>query len=91
MEDYSAKALLGKIFEARDLLVTGLSRIWKTTELRKLIGEFNNSDVIMPDGRPPKIVSVVLKGILTWKDLGIYTMRQGMGFPSEKRMTQQGV
>lgn len=69
VEDYSAKASLGKIFEARGLLVTGPSRIGKTTELRKLIGEFNNSDTIMPDGRPAKIVSVMLKGILTWKDL----------------------
>ncbi len=91
VEDYSVKASLGKIFEARDLLVTGPSRIGKTTELRKLIGEFNNSDIIMPDGRPPKIVSVILKGILTWKDLGIYTLRQEIGFPLEKRMTQQGV
>ena len=67
VEDYSAKASLGKVFEARGLLVTGPSRIGKTTEIRKLIDAFNASDTMMPDGRPAKIASVMLKGILTWK------------------------
>ncbi len=65
--------------------------IGKTTELRKLINAFNASGTVTPGGRQAKIASVMRKGIPTWKDLGIYARRMGMGFWSEKRMTQNEV
>lgn len=91
LEDYYSKAALSKPFEANGLLVIGPSRIGKTTEIRKLIVEANNGSTLMPDGRPVKIVSVVLKGILNWKDLGIHTLREGLGFSIDRRINQREV
>lgn len=89
--DYYSKAALRCPFEARGLLVTGPSRIGKSTEIRKLLKEVNDGGTLMPDGRPARIASVVLKGLLSWKDLGVHTLREGLGYPAEGRLTQREV
>ncbi|CAM3369219.1 AAA domain-containing protein [Paracoccus aminovorans] len=89
--DYYAKAALRHPFEARGLLVTGPSRIGKTTEIRRQIFSLNDGSTKMPDGRSARFVSVVLKGLLSWKDLGIHTLREGLGYPAEGRLTQREV
>lgn len=89
--DYYAKSSLRRPFEARGLLVTGPSRIGKTTEIRRQLATLNDGSTKMPDGRPACFVSVVLKGLLSWKDLGIHTLREGLGYPAEGRLTQREV
>ncbi len=89
--DYYAKAALRRPFEARGLLVTGPSRIGKTTEIRKQLDALNDGTTRMPDGRSARFVSVVLKGLLSWKDLGIHTLREGLNYPAEGRLTQREV
>ncbi len=89
--DYYAKATLRRPFEARGLLVTGPSRIGKTTEIRRQLVNLNDGSTKMPDGRPACFVSVVLKGLLSWKDLGIHTLREGLGYPALGRLTQREV
>ena len=89
--DYYAKMSLSQPFEARGLLVTGPSRSGKSTEIRKLLSEVNSGDTMMPDGRPAKIASVILKGSLTWKDLGMYTLHNGLKYPATGRLTQREV
>lgn len=89
--DYYAKSTLCRPFEARGLLVTGPSRIGKTTEIRRQLAGLNDGSTKMPDGRPARFVSVVLKGLLSWKDLGIHTLREGLGYPAEGRLTQREV
>ncbi|MGB1264729.1 MAG: ATP-binding protein [Nereida ignava] len=89
--DYYAKSSLDQPFEARGLVVTGPSRIGKSKEIRRLLTEVNDGSTILPDGRPAKIVTVVLKGLLTWKDLGIHTLTEGLKYPAEGRMTQREV
>ncbi len=89
--DYYAKMSLSQPFEARGLLVTGPSRSGKSTEIRKLLSEVNSGDTLMPDGRPAKIASVILKGSLTWKDLGMYTLHTGLKYPATGRLTQREV
>ena len=89
--DYYAKSALRRPFEARGLLVTGPSRIGKTTEIRKQLDALNDGSTKMPDGRSARFVSVVLKGLLSWKDLGIHTLREGLNYPAEGRLTQREV
>ena len=89
--DYYAKSTLRRPFEARGLLVTGPSRIGKTTEIRRQLVSLNDGSTRMPDGRQARFVSVVLKGLLSWKDLGIHTLREGLGYPAEGRLTQREV
>ena len=89
--EYYAKTASGGHFEARGILVTGPSRVGKTTEIRKLLDEVNGSGTLMPDGRPASIVSVMLSGRLTWKDLGFHTLREGLGYPLRGRATQREV
>ncbi|RNF35321.1 ATP-binding protein [Paracoccus methylarcula] len=89
--DYYAKSALRRPFEARGLLVTGPSRVGKTTEIRKQLEALNDGDTMMPDGRAARFASVVLKGLLSWKDLGIHTLREGLGYPAEGRLTQREV
>jgi len=89
--DYYAKAALRRSFEARGLLVTGPSRIGKTTEICKQLEALNDGNTRMPDGRPARFVSVVLKGLLSWKDLGIHTLGEGLHYPAEGRLTQREV
>lgn len=68
--DYYTKASIGGRFEARGIVVIGESRQGKSTEIETMLKAFNDGTTIMPDGRPAKIVSCVLSGKLTWKDLG---------------------
>lgn len=89
--DYYAKAALRRPFGARGLLVTGPSRIGKTTEIRKQLDALNDGTTRMPDGRRARFVSVVLKGLLSWKDLGIHTLREGLNYLAEGRLTQREV
>lgn len=89
--DYYAKAALRRPFEARGLLVTGPSRIGKTTEIRKQLDTLNDGTTRMPDGRPARFFSVVLKGLLSWKDLEIHTLGEGLHYPAEGRLTQREV
>jgi len=91
LTDYYSKMSLQKPFEARGLLVTGPSRIGKSTEIRKLLSDVNDGTTLMPDGRPAKFVSVILNGSLTWKDLGMHTLNRGLSYPATGRMTQRQV
>ncbi|RWR26039.1 hypothetical protein D2T29_21405 [Sinirhodobacter populi] len=88
LTDYWSKASLGRRFEARGLLVTGPSRTGKSADIEHLLAEVNNGETTMPDGRPAKIVSVMLAGTMTWKDLGVDTLREGLRFPTRGKMTQ---
>lgn len=83
--DYYAKASLKKPFEARGILLTGPTRIGKSTEIRKIISQLHDEETLMPDGRPARIASVTLGGQITWKDLGVHTLRTGLGYPMEAR------
>ncbi|MEJ2002715.1 MAG: ATP-binding protein [Maritimibacter sp.] len=91
--DYWAKASTNKDFEARGLLVTGPSRVGKTSEIKHVLNKVNDGSTIMPDGRPAHIVSVTLAGRLSWKDLGVHTLRKGLRFPTQgkSRMTQRQI
>lgn len=91
LTDYWSKASLGRRFEARGLLVTGPSRTGKSADIEHLLAEVNNGETEMPDGKPAKIVSVMLAGTMTWKDLGVHTLREGLRFPTRGKMTQTEV
>lgn len=86
--DYYAKMQSGIEFEARGLIVTGKSRVGKTSEIKRLMTTFNASVTNMPDGRPARIVHCLLSGKVTWKDLGIKVL-DALGYPmQEGRRTQ---
>lgn len=68
--DYYAKASAGCPFEARGLMVIGESRQGKSREIQRLLEKFNDGSVVMPDGRPAKIIHCILSGKVTWKDMG---------------------
>ncbi|WP_085786738.1 AAA family ATPase [Ketogulonicigenium robustum] len=91
LTDYWSKASLGRPFEARGLLVTGPSRIGKSAETAHLLSKINDGQTLMPDGRPAQIVSVVLAGTMTWKDLGLHTLREGLRMPTRGKMTQREI
>lgn len=74
--------------EVRGLIVTGQSRVRKSRELKKLIRDFNASETLMPDGRPAKIVSCLLSGRVTFKDLGIKTLT-ALGYDLQRNRTQE--
>jgi hypothetical protein len=80
-----------KPFEARGLMVTGPSRTGKSTEIEKLLGDLNDGNTLMPDGRPAKILSVILNGYLNWKDFGMHTLNNGLKYPATGRLTQHQV
>jgi|TARA_R110000796_G_scaffold184075_1_gene300657 hypothetical protein len=69
--DYYTKARIGNPFEARGVLVIGESRQGKSHEIQKVLTQFNDGSVVMPDGRPAKILHCILSGKVTWKDLGV--------------------
>jgi hypothetical protein len=71
MTDYYTKASTGHPFEARGILVIGEPRQGKSREIQKLLGQFNDGSVVMPDGRPAKILHCILSGKVTWKDMGV--------------------
>jgi hypothetical protein len=78
--DYYTKADIGCRFEARGILVIGDSRQGKSTEIDTMLKKFNDGSTIMPDGRPAKIVSCLLSGKVTWKDLGTVILTV-LGYP----------
>lgn len=85
--DYYAKAKSGQSFEARGILVIGESRQGKSREIQQLREKFNDGSVIMPDGRPAKIIHCMLSGKVTWKDLGVKILGL-LGYPLRGRRTQ---
>lgn len=74
--------------EVRGLVVTGQSRVGKSRELKKLLRDFNASETLMPDGRPAKIISCVLSGRVTFKDLGKKTLN-ALGYDVRTNRTQE--
>ncbi|WP_138924576.1 AAA family ATPase [Sulfitobacter sp. BSw21498] len=87
VEEYLTAQQIGGL-EVRGLLVTGQSRIGKSRELNSLIRKFNESETLMPNGRPAKIVSCLLSGQVTFKDLGIKTLR-ALGYDLHRTRTQE--
>lgn len=85
--DYFIKASIGERFEARGLVVIGESRQGKSTEIQSMLKAFNDGTTIMPDGRPAVIVSCLLSGKVTWKDLGIVILEE-LGYPLRGRHSQ---
>lgn len=85
--DYYSKAASGGQFEARGIVVIGESRQGKTTEIESLLRAFNDGTTIMPDGRPAKVVSCLLSGKVTWKDLGVVIL-EVLGYPIRKQSSQ---
>lgn len=74
--------------EVRGMIVTGQPRVGKSREMKKIIRDFNASETLMPDGRPAKIVSCLLSGRVTFKDLGIKTLT-ALGYELKRRATQE--
>ncbi|PTV93722.1 TniB protein [Rhodobacter aestuarii] len=87
LHDYYVKAKIGGHFEARGLLVTGESRVGKTSETVRLVEEFNASMTAMPNGKLGKIIYCKLDGSISWKDLGHKTL-EALGYPANPRRTQ---
>ncbi|WP_406735757.1 ATP-binding protein [Thioclava sp. GXIMD4215] len=87
LHDYFVKASIGGHFEVRGLLVTGESRVGKTSETVRLVEEFNASKTPMPNGKPGRIVYCKLDGSISWKDLGHKTL-EAMGYSANPRRTQ---
>lgn len=79
----------GTGFEARSLLVTGLSGSGKTAEISDMLNRFNENAVLMPDGNNASFARCVLEAKGTWKDLGRKTLH-ALGYPitSKTRRTQ---
>ncbi|MCR9110725.1 MAG: ATP-binding protein [Rhodobacteraceae bacterium] len=85
--DYYTKAQNIDRFEARGVLVVGESRQGKSKEIDRMLAQFNDGTTIMPDGRPGFIVSCLLSGKVTWKDLGIKIL-EVLGYPIHGRQNQ---
>lgn len=85
--EYNTKADIGSRFEARGIVVIGESRQGKTTEIDTMLKNFNDGTTIMPDGRTAKIVSCLLSGKVTWKDLGGVILEE-LGYPLRGRNSQ---
>jgi hypothetical protein len=85
--DYYTKAAIGEQFEARGIVVIGDSRQGKSTEIEGLLKTFNDGTTIMPDGRPARIVSCLLSGRVTWKDLGVVIL-EVLGYPLRRPHSQ---
>ena len=85
--DYYGKAMSGQAFEARGVLVIGKTRQGKTREITKLCEQFNDDNIIMPDGRPAQILNCFLSGKITWKDLGARILKQ-LNYGVSGRRTQ---
>lgn len=81
LHDYYVKASIGGHFEVRGMLVTGESRVGKTSETVRLVEKFNASMTKMPNGKPGKIVYCKLDGSISWKDLGHKTL-EALGYPA---------
>jgi len=88
--DYYTKARIGNPFEARGVLVIGESRQGKSHEIQKVLTQFNDGSVVMPDGRPAKILHCILSGKVTWKDLGVKILEL-LGYKLRGRRTQADI
>ncbi len=89
LEDQFRSQLIEGV-EARGIVVTGNSRVGKSRELKKLINDFNASETQMPDGKPAKVVSCVLSGRVSFKDLGVRTL-SALGYEPRRTRTQAAV
>jgi AAA domain len=87
VEDYYLSQEISDL-EVRGLVVTGESRVGKSREMKKLIRDFNDSETLMPDERPAKVVSCLLSGRVTFKDLGIKTLK-ALGYDIKGTRTQE--
>ncbi|TNB48483.1 hypothetical protein FF124_09175 [Martelella lutilitoris] len=87
LEDYYAKAMSGKPFEARGLLVTGKSRMGKSREIDHLIRAFNDSATPMPDGRPARFIQLRLWARNSLTDLGSSTL-EALDYPAAGKEKQ---
>ncbi|WP_092465507.1 ATP-binding protein [Donghicola eburneus] len=76
-------------FEARSLLVTGLSGSGKSKEILHLLDLFWKEAVELPCGKPARFVRCVLDAKGSWKDLGRKTLH-ALGYPisNKTRRTQ---
>lgn len=81
---YYAEAGLVDDFEATATLVVGPSRIGKTSEVDHQRKSFNEAKIQMPDGRPARMVKVMLRGSSSWKELGVLTLR-ALGYQKDVR------
>lgn len=88
--DYYTKALIGNPVEARSVLVVGDSRQGKSHEIEQLLQQFNDGSVVMPDGRPAKILYCMLSGKISWKDLGVRIVDL-LGYKLKGRRTQADI
>ena len=88
--DYYSKAISGRPFEARGVMVIGDSRQGKTTEINDVLDQFNDGSVIMPDDRPGKILTCTLSAKVTWKALG-YTLLAIMNYPATGLRDQSAI
>lgn len=79
----------GRYFEGEVLIVIGASGSGKTTEIEKLIEDFNSSQVPLPRGTRATFAKCVLNRKETWKDLGKGTLH-AMNYPivNNARITQ---
>lgn len=79
----------GKSFEGRSLLITGLSGSGKTAEISDMLNRFNETAVLLPDGKDARFASGVLEAKGSWKDLGRKTLH-ALGYPitNKTRRTQ---
>lgn len=79
----------GQAFEARSLLVTGLSGSGKSKEILHLLDLFEKDGVELPCGRPARFARCVLDANGSWKDLGRKTLH-ALGYPlsNKTRRTQ---
>lgn len=70
----------GNRFEAEGLLVTGASGSGKTREIHHLVKQFNESEPLLPSGKPARFVHCLLEGKTGWKGIGSTTLR-ALGYP----------
>lgn len=79
-------------FESQCLVVTGEPGSGKTKEVKYQISQFNDAKILLPDGKPARIVSCLLDAKGGWKDLGSTTLRS-LGYPIENlaRHTQASI
>jgi len=87
---YFARAAIGAPFEARGILLFGPSRSGKSKEFAEIVKDFNACGYPLPNGTTAKIVTCILDGRTTWKDLGAKTL-DSMGYSYNRRATQREI
>ncbi|MYM56612.1 ATP-binding protein [Thalassovita mangrovi] len=70
----------GRRFEARSMLVTGLSGSGKSTEIEGMLKRFKECEVPLPSGVPADFAECLLASKGSWKDLGKKTLH-AIGYP----------